>query len=210
MPDGPYTPKLLSRLVRTHEALDRAGLSHAVGGAIALALYTHDPRFTADIDLNVIVDPDNPAALLDALPDDVEVHPTAAAELRRDGQVRVMWRDPDTPLDLFVPQHPTYHQLANDRARPADFGGVTIPVLSATDLMVFKMLFNRPKDWVDIQSLIEAGAGDADEAATWVARFLGDDDPRLAKLAEVRADAASARSSPMTAKSMFHRRGDSH
>ncbi|MFT3854826.1 MAG: hypothetical protein QM733_19120 [Ilumatobacteraceae bacterium] len=177
---------VLSRLQALHEALDRAGFEHAVGGAIALSVHA-EPRATTDMDLNVIADPEHPQRLLDTMPDGVVIHPSAAAELRRDGQVRLIWPHPDTPVDLFLPQHPEFHRLVNDRARPdIEQIGFDIRVISATDLMVFKMLFNRTKDWADIESLLRAGAGDPDEAADWIVQFLGPDDERLTRLDDAR------------------------
>lgn len=46
---------LVGMLFRVHDALDSAGLSHAFGGALALAWCVPEPRATADIDLNVFV-----------------------------------------------------------------------------------------------------------------------------------------------------------
>lgn len=181
----PHTPVLLRRLVAIHEALAGAGFDHAVGGAIALAVHVREPRFTADIDLNVIADPARPDELLSVLPPDVEIHATAADEIRRDGQTRLLWRDPTTPLDLFFPQHPTYHRLVADRAELWEFPGASIKVMTATDLMVFKSLFDRSKDWVDIESLVECEAGDAAEAAEWIAEFVGTDDPRFQRLRRI-------------------------
>lgn len=181
-------PLLLRRLQQVHWALDAGGFDHAVGGALALAVHVLESRATVDIDLNVIADPKDPQPLLDCLPPGIARHPRAADELRTSGQTRLWWSDDqgiDTPLDLFLPQHPQFHQLVNDRAEPFLFGDVPIKVISATDLMVFKMLFNRRKDWVDIESLIEAGTADVDEAALWVASFLGDDDPRLEQLRQL-------------------------
>ena len=180
---------LMTRLVSVHDALDAAGFDHAIGGAIALAIHA-EPRFTADIDLNVIADPAAPAALLAALPRDIAIHEAAEKEIREDGQTRLTWHDPETPLDLFLPQHPTYHQLVADRAILCEFPGATIKVITATDLMVFKMMFNRTKDWADIESLLAAGAGDPAEAAQWIAEFLGADDPRLARLRDAISAAA--------------------
>lgn len=181
MPD-PYTPLLLQRLRAIHAGLDVAGFEHCVGGAIALAVHVREPRFTADIDLNVMADPSQPEALWAALPDDVVVHDAAASEIRRDGQTRLIWPDPVTPVDLFLPQHPTFHQLVNDRAVPVDFLGEGIRVMSATDLIVFKSMFDRSKDWVDIETMIECGSGDVDEAVRWLTQFFGSDDSRIARL----------------------------
>ena len=58
-------------------------------------------------------------------------------------------------------------------------------MLTATDLMVFKMLFDRRKDWA-VESLIRADAGDAAEAGDWVAQIVGPSDQQLTKLQEIR------------------------
>ena len=54
------TPLLLQRLSSVHQHLSQAAIDHAVGGAIALAVHVREPRFTADIDLNVLADADHP------------------------------------------------------------------------------------------------------------------------------------------------------
>jgi hypothetical protein len=62
-----------------------------------------------------------------------------------------------------------------------------IPVLDCTALVVFKALFDRTRDWADIEAVIEAGAADLTEARAWLERVLGRDDPivhRLTALAE--------------------------
>ena len=174
-------PILLKRLQSVHAALSTAGYDHAVGGALALAVHV-EPRFTADIDLNVTADAQRPEGLLQALPTDLDVTVGAAAELRRDGQTRLWWRNPDTALDLFLPQHPTYHRLVVERAVPVDFLGAGIKVITATDLVVFKALFNRSKDWVDIEALITESTPDIDEALRWLSEFLPEDDSRLTRL----------------------------
>lgn len=180
-----YTPILLARLRSLHAALDEAGFEHCVGGAIALAVHVQEPRFTADIDLNVMADPEQPGPLLACLPEAITIHAKAAEELGRDGQTRLIWPDPETPIDLFLPQHPSYHQFVNDRAIPVDFLGTGIKVMDPTDLMVFKVLFGRSKDWVDIESLFENRVGDVEEAARWLGEFLGSDDARIGRLLEL-------------------------
>lgn len=85
----------------------------------------------------------------------------------------MFWRNPDTPLGLFLPQHPIFHDLVVARAESVDFLGRGIKVLSATDLMVFKALFARSQDFVDIESLGENRAGDLAEATRWIREILG-------------------------------------
>lgn len=181
-----HVPVVLQRLFAVHETLTLAGFDHAVGGALALAQHVRDPRGTSDIDLNVTADPAHPERLLAGLPPEVEVHARADAELRNTGQTRLWWRDGTmTPLDIFLPQHETFHRRAVERAGLVDILGVEIKALTATDLMVFKLLYSRTKDWADIESLLASGAGDPDEAAAWVRELLGGDDPRLDRLQEI-------------------------
>ncbi len=49
-----------------------------------------------------------------------------------------------------------------------------------------KVIFDRPKDWVDIDSMLDAGAAvDAAEILRWVGRVAGDADPRYTRIAAV-------------------------
>ena len=98
--------------------------------------------------------------------------------IHRDGQVRVWWDD--TPVDLFFDLH-EIHQQAADHARTVPFAGSELPVLGSTELTVFKMMFPRPKDWVDIEAMLEAESIDVaavDAAYTLVIR---PDDERLVR-----------------------------
>jgi hypothetical protein len=72
-----------------------------------------------------------------------------------------------------------------DQAGYAGIATLPTAAATATDLMVFKMLFNRRKYWADIESLLRCGAADTAEAAEWVASILGPDDPRLAQLQQI-------------------------
>jgi hypothetical protein len=66
------------------------------------------------------------------------------------------------------------------------FGDGTIPILAADHLIVCKAVFNRPKDWVDVDSMLAAEANiDAAEVLRWVARITGDEDPRYNRIAAV-------------------------
>lgn len=103
--DIPYTPVLLRRLQAIHRALDEGGFDHAFGGAVALGVHAV-PRATADLDLNVIADPDDPHDMLASLPSEIEIPPDAADRLREHGQIRLIWPAPATPVDIFLPQHP--------------------------------------------------------------------------------------------------------
>ncbi len=165
-------------------AIDHAlsSIPHAFGGALALAYYA-EPRATIDIDLNVFVpvaqysDVAAPLVELGAGADD----PSVAAIAHRDGQVRIMWDD--TPIDLFF-SYDAFHDAAGAARRSVPFGDTTIPILAADHLIVCKVVFNRPRDWVDIESMLVAQADiNAAEVLRWVARIVGDEDPRYDRIA---------------------------
>ncbi len=47
-----------------------------------------------------------------------------------------------------------------------------------------KAVFNRPRDWVDVEATLAAGAPvDAAEVLRWVGRLAGDEDPRFNRVA---------------------------
>jgi hypothetical protein len=173
---------LADRLLAVHDALDAASLPHAFGGAIALAYCTEEPRGTRDIDVNIFVDSSEAAAALHALPAAVTIGDDDIATAGRDGQVRVWWED--TPVDVFLDVHDFHRAIPSD-VREVPFEGRTIPVLGCTALVVFKAMFNRTKDWADIEAVIDAGALDLTDALGWLVRVLGPDDPAVDRLASL-------------------------
>jgi hypothetical protein len=170
---------LAQRVVAIDAAL--AAVPHAFGGALALAYYA-EPRATIDIDLNLFVPAerfDEAAAPLRGL--GVDVTEEAAALVARDGQVRVWWDE--TPVDLFFAYDP-FHDAAARAHRRVPFGDAEIPILAPEHLVVCKAVFNRSKDWVDIDAMLELERGlDAAEILRWVGRIAGDDDPRYNRIA---------------------------
>lgn len=173
---------LAERVLVLDQAL--ADVPHAFGGALALAYYA-EPRATVDIDVNLFVpstDFDEVAAILVALgarANDAE----AARRARRDGQTRVWWQT--TPLDLFF-AYDAFHVAAAARVRRVRFGDGEIPILAVEHLIVCKVVFDRPKDWIDLDAIVIDGtAVDAAEVLRWLGRVVGDDDPRYDRVAAV-------------------------
>lgn len=176
---------VLERTLQVHAALERAGIQHAVGGALALAYHVAEARATRDIDLNVAADPNDPRGLFDVLPADVPWNERDIRTVRDTGQVRLLWPHPDgqppIPLDLFFPQS-EFHRQLNQRAVVVAMLDQTIPIVSATDLMVLKMLFDRRKDWADIEELVRHGTPNVEEARDWLIRIVGPHDVRESRL----------------------------
>jgi hypothetical protein len=170
---------LAGRVVAIDAAL--ADVPHAFGGALALAYYA-EPRATIDIDLNLFVPAERFDHAAEPLRDlGVNVTEEAASLVARDGQVRVWWDE--TPIDLFF-AYDAFHDAAARARRRVPFGDGEIPILAAEHLVVCKAVFNRSKDWVDIDAMLDLERGlDAAEILRWVGRIAGDDDPRYNRIA---------------------------
>lgn len=171
-------PSLVEKVVAISTALDAAEIPYAFGGALALAYATSEPRGTRDIDVNVFVPPADVRRVFDALPSGVKRDANAVVSVGRDEQVRLWWDD--TPIDVFFAAHP-FHLEAGRRRKRVDFVGTQINVLEPADLAVFKVLFDRSKDWVDVEAMVDSGTLDVDAVANTVSQLLGDD-PRVDRL----------------------------
>lgn len=167
---------LADRLLAIHAGL--GNIPHAFGGAIALAYCTGEPRATIDLDINIFVSSNSIGGALGALPPEVKVTTASRRELASSGQTRAWWDN--TPVDLFFNTHP-FHEVVASRVRQVPFAGTTIPVLDCTSLAVFKAMFNRTKDWADLEAMAEAGQLDVVAVGAFLSDFLGDDD-RLMRL----------------------------
>jgi hypothetical protein len=165
-------------------AIDRSlvDVPHAFGGALALAYYA-EPRATIDIDLNVFVGVDRVHDVEEPF-SNIGVSMEGALDLiRRDGQARVFWDE--TPIDLFF-AYDAFHEAAAPKRRLVPFADATIPILAVEHLVVCKVIFNRPKDWIDIEAILAVGTHvDVAEVLRWVARIAGDDDSRYERAVAV-------------------------
>lgn len=168
---------LVDKVIALAAALAAADIPHAFGGALALAYCTEDPRGTRDIDVNAFVPSEQGSRVLAALPPGVVVPAGTSEVVAADGQVRLWWDD--TPVDLFLDYAPLHAQAARGR-RVVPFAGRQISVLGPVELVLFKALFDRPKDWVDIAAVVEAGAVvDPGQVRRRLVELVGPDDARV-------------------------------
>jgi hypothetical protein len=173
---------LVEKIVAVHNALEKAKLPHAFGGALALAWCTEQARGTIDIDVNILVDVSQSELILGSLPKAVTWTPQNLERLIEEGQERIWWDK--TPLDIFLNSTP-YHENLWQRIHWEEFADNQVPFLSCLDLAVFKAFFNRTKDWADLEAMHQAGTLDRGAVADILAEFLGDEDERLTKLSGI-------------------------
>lgn len=171
-------PSLPNKLIAVDVALDSAGISHAFGGALALAYYA-EPRSTADVDVNVFCSVDDYPAVAAALSSIGVDSVTDLEKLTKSGQCRLLWGR--TPIDLFFAYDRLHDEMERDLRR-VPFAEVKIPILSPEHLMVCKAFFDRTKDWIDIeQMLVVADDVNVEHVDEWLIEILGEDHPSLAR-----------------------------
>jgi len=186
MPD--QEPSLPEKVIVIHEALTEAKVPYALGGALALAYYA-DPRATIDIDINVFLPPARWREAIEVLEtlgvDSGKLDPKS---LERDGQCRIWWGD--NAVDLFFAYDPIHAEMRK-LARRVPFGGATVSILSPEHLAVCKAMFDRRKDWLDIEQMLFATDElDVAEIESWLVRMVGDDGRRLRQLRDLRLETA--------------------
>lgn len=176
---------LFPKIVSLHEMLDSSGVPYQFGGAIALIWY-RNPRATTDIDINLTLPPEAAGPVLELLAHlGVSVTPELRGGIARDGQARLNWEG--TALDVFFATLDFHLQMA-EHARLVRFGPVDIVILAPEDLVVCKAIYDRPKDWLDIEEMLRWGTVvDAGRTLYWVGDILGPAAPQYARLAEVLA-----------------------
>lgn len=170
---------LPEKVMAIDRALAAAKVPHAIGGAVALAYYA-EPRATVDVDVNVFVPTDRwPEVKLALAPLGVDVELDEPA-LARDGQVRLWWDR--NPVDLFFSYDPLHDEMAKSTRR-VPFAEGRIPILAPEHLAICKAIFDRPKDWLDLEAmLIVAEPLDIGLIESWLTRSVGADDERLVTL----------------------------
>jgi len=166
---------------RIADELERAGISHAIGGALALAI-AGVPRGTADVDINVFVPSDRIQpimALLSQLGIEID-REKAQAQALREGMFIGRWDG--MRIDVFLPSIPFAFEAERTRIRVTDAEGWAGWFLSAEALTVFKLLFFRGKDIVDLERLV-AVRPELDRAyiRRWIVDMMGKDDERTLK-----------------------------
>ena len=170
---------LVDRILTIHRLLDKADVGHAFGGALALAYCTGEPRATRDIDINIFLPAEQVSVVQKALHSVIGFTDSQLKYLEAEGQTRVFWGE--TPVDLFF-NVSDLHQHMSLKTSQGILNGVEIPVLSAEFLAIFKAMFNRTKDWADLEAMVEEGSFNSDFVVSQLVDLLGAQDARIERL----------------------------
>ena len=162
-------------------AFESYSVDYALGGALAYGLWGV-PRATVDVDINLFVKPAELGGLFLAL-GSLSVSFDEERVLRESvegGLITLRWDS--FPLDLFTPSIPFCWEAARTKVRHA-IDGNQAWFLSAESIAVFKLLFFRGKDLVDLERLIAVRGESLDVAYVrrWIVEMMGEDDARVVR-----------------------------
>ena len=167
------------------DAMEARSVPYAIGGAIAYGIWAV-PRATQDVDVTVFVEGAELALAFSALRDlgaqfDEEAARTSILE-RGDFRATVK----GMRLDVFTPSIPFY-ESAKARRRQVVFLDRPLWALAPEDLAVFKMLFFRPKDLLDLERMLAllGSSFDRSYVRQWLIDMVGSEDSRVAKWDEL-------------------------
>jgi hypothetical protein len=180
------TDLLLDRkIMEVAQALECARIPYAFGGAIALAYYAA-PRGTEDIDINVFLGAGEAGACWREL-ERLGIESPAVEGDPPDHQVVLFWEH--TPIHLFLSYDP-FHESCRKRARQVPFADGEIWILSAEDITIFKVIYDRPKDRAETREVLLCMGERMDVAYTtgWLEKILGSEDARVERFREAVAE----------------------
>lgn len=180
-------------LTEARSAIEEAGLAFAVIGGCARNAYA-EPRATKDVDFVVEVDERRYPKLVDALARRGFACATTVADGTHAVPDLALYRDPEGRRVDILFAHTELERAALARSEPREpYAGVVLAVVSPEDLLVYKLVADRPQDRADIAAVLATFAI-AGRAIDWpyVERWcdVWDVRPRLDRL---RAEAVTDR-----------------
>lgn len=175
------TGSAIENALRIAAELDARDVPYAIGGAIAFGIWAV-PRGTVDVDIDVFLPHNEQERVFDALAAVGVTLDRGEAALRAERDGMYVARLDGMRIDIFIPSIPFYDEAARTRVRHAGHGQAAW-FLSAEATAVFKLLFFRGKDLVDLERLVAVQGTRLDHAYVrgWIVDMLGEDDERVAR-----------------------------
>ena len=159
---------LLGALLAARRVLDRAKVPYALCGGLAANLYRQEVRATMDVDLTIIV---SPARLAD-LVDDFRAAGWRAESYWRRAELLRLSHDRLPRVDCLLAMT-DYEQSAIRRAATVTIEHRRLRVLTPEDLIVFKLIAGRARDYEAVAAILHARRKRLDEKyiTGWLTEF---------------------------------------
>lgn len=170
-------PDVFEAALTLAETLERHAMPYCLGGAIAYGQYGI-PRATKDVDINVFLEPDALTPLIVILQDlGLRFPADPAGDAAREGLVVAHWNG--YRIDIFTPSIP-FSREAERTKTYFQFDDRGAWFLAVEALCVFKLLFFRGKDLVDLERLLAVMGPQIDIAYVrhHIADMMGETDER--------------------------------
>jgi len=152
---------VLDAALEAQQVCINTGFRFSVIGGVALQRWG-EPRFTADADLSVLVEPGQESqavrSLLHELPARIDDAPGFAERTR----VVLAKSEQGVGIDIVLAGLPFEERVIERSSLWHLDDSVTLRTCSAEDLLVMKAFAARDKDWADVTSILERQAGKLD------------------------------------------------
>ncbi|MBM3835168.1 MAG: hypothetical protein FJ403_18220 [Verrucomicrobia bacterium] len=157
---------LIDVIHQLEDIFERLGINRSYGGAIAYNYYA-PPRLTLDVDVLVLAPDLKIPHFVEELssagckygtrePRSLELN-SVLKDFRSKPYLAV-FQCRGIRIEVFVPWHPFHHRVL-ERSPIRDLEGRPLRIHAAEDLIVFKKVFDRPKDIGDIKAMLMAQKG---------------------------------------------------
>lgn len=164
--------KLYESAARLQSHFKQLKIKTAIIGGIAVIVWGI-PRFTRDADLKLLLSRDDSARLLSSLPPNYEVTSADPEKnirkfglvfVRDENGIRLDLGVADTPFDIKV-----IERAKSIRVEPR----LNLTVCSAEDLIIYKLISTRARDWQDVETVIDHQGDLLDDAyiLDWLRQF---------------------------------------
>lgn len=152
---------VLDAALQAQQVCINTGYRFCVIGGVALQRWG-EPRFTADADLSVLVEPGQESHAVRCLLDELPARIEDAAGFAERTRVVLAQSDQGVGIDIVLAGLPFEERVIERSSLWQLDDLVTLRTCSAEDLLVMKAFAARDKDWADVTSVLERQAGKLD------------------------------------------------
>ena len=145
--------------------LEAHNIPFVIIGGLAVSVWG-EPRATKDIDVKVFLGDKSGKRLRELVAQEFD-------GVKQPIPLIITARTPQgVPVDFLI-AIPGYEQQILSRARFVDWQGLKLPFCSPEDLIIQKIVADRPRDWEDVESILVEQRGKLDQTyiRNWLAQF---------------------------------------
>lgn len=168
---------ILRALKKIIEVLEKENIDYCLFGGLAMQVYKRI-RATRDVDLIVSIAQDKTLGLVDRVEKEGFKFDKKRGIIKINGfeLLRFIWIDEETTFEIFidtVTATTEFQKQIFKRKIKTDFLGIMVNIASLEDLLLLKLLADRPIDFLDAQCLFEENKKeiDKDYLKNWAKRL---------------------------------------